>query len=99
MDNWIELGTAVEALRKQLYELTKTVDGEDLRFEVESVDVELKVGVTKGGEGGVTAKFWVLEVGGKGTVEAERTQTVTLKLKPRRKGRGAEAIEIGRDDE
>ncbi len=96
MDDGVELGRAVEALGKQLYELTKTVDGEDLRFEVESVEVELKVGVTKGGVGGVTAKFWVLEVEGKGTYEAERTQTVTLTLKPRLKDKPDEAVKISK---
>jgi hypothetical protein len=64
---------------------------------VESIDVELHVGVTKGGGGDVKAKFWVLELGGKGEYETERTQTIKLTLKPKLAGAtpGTETL-IGR---
>ena len=70
--------------------------GQELYFTVEDVEVELQVAVTKGGEGGVTAKFWVLEVGGKGTHEAATTQTIKLKLKPRM-ANSSEPVPIGRE--
>ena len=82
MQNGIELGKVVDQLRTELHELTKSVKGQELYFLVDNVEVELQVAVTKGGEGGVTAKFWVLEVGGKGTYESTTTQTVKLTLKP-----------------
>lgn len=88
MDKGIELRTVVDQLREELLGLTQTVKGEELQFVVESIELELHVGVTKGGEvgGKVAAKFWVFEVGEastKGTYEVERTQKITLKLKPK----------------
>lgn len=89
MNEGIELRAVIEQLREELLALTETVSGEDLRFAVESVDVELHVGVTKEGKLGAKAKFWVLEVGAEGKHGTERTQTIRLSLKPRRKGAAA----------
>lgn len=88
MSKGIELRTVVDQLREELAALTQTVKGEELQFSVESIELELKVGVTKGGEvgGKVGAKFWVFEVGEastKGTYESEHTQTIKLTLKPK----------------
>lgn len=44
-----------------------------------------QVAVTKETEGEAKAKFWVLEVGGKGKLADARTQTVRLKLTPKGK--------------
>src|SRR5262245_27152031 len=98
MKDGIELRQVIEQLREELYALTETAGGEDLRFAVESVDVELHVGVTKEGTTGAKAKFWVLELEGEGKVGTERTQTIKLSLKPRLKGapKGAETL-IGRE--
>ena len=98
MKDGIELRTVVDQLREELFTLTQTVEGEDLRFAVESVEVELHVGVKKEGKGGVKAKFWVLEVDAEGKYGTERTQTIKLKLKPRIKGAkpGTETL-IGRE--
>lgn len=85
MNEGIELRAVIEQLREELLALTETVSGEDLRFAVESVDVELHVGVTKEVKPGAKAKFWVLEVGAEGKYGTERTQTIRLSLKPRRK--------------
>ncbi len=97
MKDGIELRAVIEELREELFALTETVGGEDLRFAVESVEVELHVGVTKEVEAGAKAKFWVLEVGAEGKYGTARTQTIKLKLTPRLKGakKGAETL-IGR---
>jgi hypothetical protein len=94
MKDGVELRTVIEKLREELSALTEKVDGEDLRFAVEAVDVELHVGVTKEGTAGAKAKFWVLELGGEGKYGMERTQTIKLSLKPRLKGapEGAETL-------
>lgn len=89
MNEGIELRAVIEQLREELLALTETVSGEDLRFAVESVDVELHVGVTNESKLGAKAKFWVLEVGAEGKYGTERTQTIRLSLKPRRKGAAA----------
>lgn len=99
MKDGIELRKVIDQLREELFTLTETVGGEDLRFAVESVEVELHVGVTKEVEGGAKAKFWVLELGAEGKYGTERTQTIKLKLSPRIKGvkKDAELL-IRRDD-
>jgi hypothetical protein len=52
MKDGIELRAVIDQLREELLALTGTVKGEDLSFAVESVDVELHVGVTKEAQGG-----------------------------------------------
>ncbi|WP_437623572.1 trypco2 family protein [Sorangium sp. So ce1151] len=94
-----ELRSVIEQLRQDLQALNETVGGEDLRFAVESVDVELHVGVTREAGAEAKAKFWVLELGADGRYGTERTHTIKLTLKPRLKGakEGTETL-IGRDD-
>lgn len=91
MKDGIELRQVIDQLREELFSLTQTAGGEDLRFAIESVDVELHVGVTKEVGAEAKAKFWVLEVGGEGKFATERTQTIKLSLKPRLKGAPDEA--------
>jgi len=83
MDKGIELRAVVDQLREELTALTLTASGEELQFAVESIELELKVGVTKTGGVDAKAKFWVLEVGAKGEYKTDETQTIKLKLKPR----------------
>jgi len=83
MKNGIELRAVVDKLREELSSLTQTAAGEEVQFVLEDIELELKVGVTKSGGADAKAKFWVLEVGGKGEYKSEATQTVKLKLKPK----------------
>ena len=85
MTDAIELRQVIDQLR------------EELRFAVESVDVELRVGVSKGGTAGAKAKFWVLDLAGEAKYSADRSQTIRLKLKPQLKQSGGELL-IGRDE-
>lgn len=82
MKHGIELRAVVDQLREELTSLTQTAAGEELQFVVEAIELELKVGVTKTAGADAKAKFWVLEVGGKGEYKADETQTVKLKIKP-----------------
>ena len=82
MKDGIELGKVINQLRTEILELTRTAGGEDLRFALESIEVELHVGVTKEDIGGVKAKFWVLEAGGEAKYSTDQTQTIKLTLKP-----------------
>lgn len=83
MKHGIELRTVVDNLREELSSLTLTAPGEELQFVLEDIELELKVGVTKSGGADAKAKFWVVEVGGKGEYKSDATQTVKLKLKPK----------------
>ena len=89
MDNAIKLGTVIDQLRDELHELTKSVKGQELYFNVETVEVELHVAVTKGGEAGAKATFWVFaEASGKATYTEQHTQKITLTLKPKKASGG-----------
>jgi hypothetical protein len=86
----IPLTDVVKRLRTELKKATEAGRGEGLRFEVEDIEVEMQVVVTKtgagelGGEGGV--ELWVIgKAGGKVSAEYESSQIqkVKLRLKPK----------------
>ncbi len=89
-DSEIPLADVVRQLRKELMTTARAGRGEDLRFEVQDLEIELQVVVSKGGsgelsgEGGV--KLWVLAKAGgtaTGSYESSRIQKVKLRLKPK----------------
>lgn len=102
MKHGIELESLVDDLRAQLTTLMHQAKrrGDDVRFEVEGVEVELKVVLQKTDKVGAKVKFWVVEAGGEGAVSEGVTQTVKLKLKPLPpEGSGPGPVAISRDDE
>lgn len=78
----VEIAAAVKAIRAELAAAAEDADGEDLLFAVGPVELEFQVAVTKGGEGGAAAKFWVVSVGGKATYSHRQTHTVRMTLTP-----------------
>jgi hypothetical protein len=78
----VPLSEMVEALRTELLVAKQEGEGSRIRFAVESVDLELKVGVTKSREGSAGIKFWVVQLGGKATGAREDVHTFRIKLKP-----------------
>ena len=91
----IGLKEAVEALRKELSESILAAEGEALRFEVGQITLEMQVAVERKAEGSAGIKFWVVELGGKGTIGTTETHKVTIPLKPI--GPQGEPIRTGRD--
>lgn len=89
----IELSEVVKNLRQELRRAVSAGDGQDLKFEVEDLELELQVGVEKavGGEGsaGGGLKFWVFETNASGKASASyassHLQKIKLKLRPHRK--------------
>ena len=86
----IPIADVVKRLRTELSTAIEAGKGEGLRFEVEDVEVEMQVVVTKsgagkiGGEGGV--ELWVIgKAGGEVSAEYESSQIqkVKLRLKPK----------------
>ena len=87
----IELSDMIVGLRKELQEAQAKAEKEDLKFKVDSIEVEAQVTLSQEVSGNVAGKwkFWVLgEVGGKvsGTVAKEAVQTIRLKLTPEQNG-------------
>lgn len=78
----IGLAEMIDSLRQELLEAQVKASGSAIVFEVENIDLELKVNVertTKVG-GGVGIKFWVVNADTKGE-QADTTSTVqTIKL-------------------
>ena len=92
MSQGVELAEAIGQLRTQLNRAIREGEGEDLRFEVKDLELELQVVVTKDAKvaGKVEAgvKFWLL---GAGTASAEgglsksesQVQRIRLQLRPK----------------
>lgn len=89
MEHGIKLEDVVDDLREKLAGMAERArTGEHaVLFDVEGVEIELKVAVEKAGKVGGKAsfKFWVIdaELGAEGTLSKSQTQTIKLKLKPR----------------
>lgn len=92
MSQKIELAEAIGQLRAQLNQAIKKGKGEDLRFEVQDLELELQVVVTKeakaSGKAEAGVKFWLLgagkaEVGGELSRETAELQKIRLKLRPK----------------
>jgi hypothetical protein len=78
----IAVADAIAALRAELEQATQEGAGHDLRFEVDSVELELQATVTNTGTGSAGIKWWLFEAGVEGSHEVGTTQTIKLTLKP-----------------
>jgi Trypsin-co-occurring domain 2 len=78
----IGLSEALEMLRAELAAAQAKAAGKDVQFPIETLTVELKVGVTKSkaGKVGFTVPFIGAELGGSAGRDRETVQTVTLVL-------------------
>jgi hypothetical protein len=81
-DGWVNLSSAIEALRRDL--ATAWWDGQRkrVRFKVEPVELTVQAGVTKKGTGQAGVKWHILTLGGEKSRENAVTQTLKLKLAP-----------------
>src|SRR5512135_1769855 len=82
-EQWVGLADAIRALRAELTTAMAEGDGESLRFELGPVEMEFLLEVRR--EGGVDAgvRFWVISLGGEGSVASGSTHRVTLSLTPK----------------
>jgi hypothetical protein len=78
----IGLSDALELLRMELAAAQVKAAGTDVQFPIETLTVELKVGVTRSvdGKAGFTVPFIGAELGGSAGYDRETVQTVTLVL-------------------
>ena len=82
----IELAELIGQLRSELTVAMTAGEGEDLRFELGPVELELTVEVKKEGGGGGKVRFWVVELGADAKAASGTTQKIKLKLDPHRAG-------------
>ncbi|MFF8730811.1 trypco2 family protein [Streptomyces sp. NPDC015171] len=75
----IELSDLLASLRSEIETARAEADGKDVRFRIDSIDLELQVAVekTKQGKGGV--KFWVLS--GDVSAGSKKTRTHVIKMR------------------
>jgi Trypsin-co-occurring domain 2 len=78
----IPLAKAIEDLRAELLKALREGVDQELQFRLKPIELELKLAVTKGGEGNTGVKFWVIELGAKGSYESATTHTLKLTLEP-----------------
>jgi hypothetical protein len=79
----VALADVVANLRAELVEAMRAGDGEELRFELGPVEVELTVAVDREAKPGAKVKFWVLELGADTKIGSLSTQRIKLTLDPR----------------
>ncbi len=92
----IPLAEAIRALRGELVAAVREAEGEEVRFALGPVELELQLEVSKeaGGEAGIA--FWVVTIAGKGSRTEATTHTVKLTLTP--VGPSGEADLVVRDE-
>lgn len=82
MTQKLELAAVIKALREELKSAQLASEGQDLRFQTNSIEVEFQTIVDweVGAEGGGKVKFWVLDIDAKSSGKYKRSQTHKIKL-------------------
>ncbi|SOD66815.1 hypothetical protein SAMN06297387_12736 [Streptomyces zhaozhouensis] len=76
----IELADLLASLRSELNRARLDAAGEDVRFRVGSIDLELQVAVEKSADAKAGVRFWVVSLDGGGSVKSTHTHTVRISL-------------------
>ncbi|MES9855532.1 MAG: trypco2 family protein [Sedimenticola sp.] len=79
----IGLNEMVVALRKDLLTAQEEGAGQDLRFKVDEIDIEVDIVTTKEASPGASVKFWVYNAELKTKFSEVRTHRLCLKLTPK----------------
>jgi hypothetical protein len=78
----IPLAATIRALRLELMDAVRESKGEEMRFSLGPIDLELQVEVSSSGGGEAGIRFWVVSLGAKGERSSGATQTLRLRLTP-----------------
>jgi hypothetical protein len=78
----IPLANAIGDLRAELLNALEEGRGKQLQFRLQPIELQLQIAVTRDAEGSGGVKFWVIELGGKGSYENAFTHTLKLTLEP-----------------
>lgn len=78
----VELAQAIAHLRAQLQTAMQEGEGQELRFLIQEINVELKCSVKREAGAGGGVKFWVVDAKAGGKLGDETVQTIKLKLTP-----------------
>lgn len=78
----VGLAEAIATVRSELAKALQEGEGQEVRFIADSVEIELEVAFTRGGDLGGGVHIGVVEFGAKGTLERASTNRITISLKP-----------------
>jgi hypothetical protein len=78
----IPLANAIEDLRAELLAALREGAGKELQFRLKPIELELKLAVTKQVGGNAGVKFWVVDLGSKGSYDNATTHALKLTLEP-----------------
>ncbi|MFE9662572.1 trypco2 family protein [Streptomyces sp. NPDC005955] len=79
----IELADLLASLRTEIGRAQLDAADQDVRFRINSIDLELQVAVEKSAEANAGVRFWVASLGGGGSTRSARTHTLRLSLDAR----------------
>ncbi len=91
----IELADVIRDLREELERAVVAAEGEALRFELGTIELEVSVALERTGHAEAKVRFWVVESGAEAAVGATSTQRITLALKPTLRGSGTGPLVSG----
>ncbi|WP_329167722.1 hypothetical protein OG709_25100 [Streptomyces sp. NBC_01267] len=78
----IELARVIRDLREELEQAIVSGEGEALRFELGTIELELSVAVERAGHAEAKVRFWVVESGANTTASRTSTQLIKMALQP-----------------
>jgi hypothetical protein len=78
----IPLGEMIETLRQELQVAQAQGTGQPIAFEIDNVELELQIVVSRKKSGDGKIAFWVLSMGGGLENRGETTQKIKLTLSP-----------------
>lgn len=79
----VELAELISELRRELQAARDAGAGEDLRFELGPVELEMTLAIRREVGGGGKVRFWIVELGGEGNYGNDATQRIKLTIQPR----------------
>lgn len=82
MSGPMSLADMIVKLRKDLRQAQQQAANENLRFQVEEIELEVQVITAIEGEGKIGVNFWVYTAEAGGGLRREDAHTLRLKLKP-----------------
>jgi hypothetical protein len=82
MSGPMSLADMIVKLRKDLRQAQEQAANENLRFQVEEIELEVQVVTAIEGEGKIGVNFWVYTAEAGGGLRREDAHTLRLKLKP-----------------
>lgn len=82
----IGLADAIKELRRELTEAVAEAQDKPIRFELGPVEMEFLLEVGRAAEADAGVRFWVVSLGGKGSVSSGSTHRVKLSLTPQDHG-------------